>query len=415
MARRRHGHTDETEISPLINDDGENDDADFQHTDGTFTQAAGHSTGSTENMRFVVLGSDNNLMNKVPAFILGESQSFSRCRPAICTLIEGHVHGRHVSVVTTPVNWLERLKSFWFFKNAVKSLKNEMEICESLVFPGPHAFLLVIDGTSSKELCLLDAIKEAFGQEALDYSMVLFIKESHNQKNNSCVKACGNRYHIINSTNQSVADLFVKVETMTQNKKSKCLINNFEFFEKVSAHLHREYKTEYEKKESELMRKLTEMNKTVQNLQKEISDLKSKVDLKDTMLQEERQKLTTLEQKLTEAGVKQSLLTKGHPRTAQRPEVPEHKDEREIESREEESQASGSQMFVRVRRGSKETETPNMSLSKGEKEGEIETREEDSQISGSQTSDGLKTLRRGSKEIDPLNVSKSEHGQMFVL
>ncbi len=95
-----------------------------------------------------MLASDNNLMNKVPAFILGQSQT--RCRPATCELKQGHVHNRHVSVVTTPVNWLERLKSFWFLKNAVRSLKNEMEFCESLVFPGPHAFLLVIDDKSNK-------------------------------------------------------------------------------------------------------------------------------------------------------------------------------------------------------------------------------------------------------------------------
>ncbi len=267
-----------------------------------------------------MLASDNNLMNKVPAFILGQSQT--RCRPATCELKQGHVHNRHVSVVTTPVNWLERLKSFWFLKNAVRSLKNEMEFCESLVFPGPHAFLLVIDDKSNKELCLLDAIREAFGPEALDYSMVLFINECpHNRANsNHCVKACGNRYHILNRSNQSVADLFVKVEQMTHNKKSKCFINHFEFFTKVSAHLHEEFKTEYEEKESELLRKLTEMNKTVQNLQKKIRDLKTEVDLKDAMLQGESQKFKTLEQKLTEARVEKALRTREHTRTVQRPE-----------------------------------------------------------------------------------------------
>ncbi|XP_016397545.1 uncharacterized protein LOC107731075 [Sinocyclocheilus rhinocerous] len=342
MARRSRGRSDETEMRPLLNDDGENDDADFEHTAntvlltvgdnqenpsttreiqyGTFTQAAGHSNGSVENMRFIVLGSDNNLMNKVPAFILGESQ-------------------------------------------------------------------LVIDEKSNKELYLLDAIREAFGQEALDYSMVLFINECrHNQPNaNHCVKACGKRYHILNGTNQSVADLFVKVERMIQNKKSKCFINNFEFFKKVSAHLHMEYK-----------RKLTEMNKTVQNLQKKIRDLKTEVDLKDAMLQEESQKCKALEQKLTEAGVEQALLSRGQPRTAQRPE-----DEGETESREEDSQASGSQTFVRVRRSSKEIDPPNMPEHKDERE--IESREEDSQASGSQT---FVRVRRGSKEIDPPNMSQ---------
>ncbi|XP_050948379.1 GTPase IMAP family member 4 isoform X2 [Labeo rohita] len=436
MARRR-GRREETEMRHLLNDDGENDDADFQPRGyrvpstveenqenpsktneiqyGTFTQAAGRSTGSVENMRFVVLGSDNSLMNDVPAFILGERQSGSR--PGKCKLMEGHVHDRHVSIVITPANWLERLKSFWFFKNAVKSLKNEMEFCESLVFPGPHAFLLVIDDRSNEELRLLDAIREVFGREALDYSMVLFIKQCHQnqQKANHCVKACQNRYHILNSTNQSVADLFVEVERMTRGRKSKCFINNFEFFTKVSALIHMEFKTEYEEKESKLLRKLTEMNKSVQNLQKELKDLKTEVDLKNAMLLEERQKCKALEQKLAKSGFEQALLIRGQPSTVQRLEVPEHKDEQEVESREEESQASGSQMFVRVRRGSKEMDPPNMSESRDEREGETETRKENSQISGSKMLEGLKTLRRGSKEMDPPNMSESKPGHLFVL
>lgn len=434
---RAHGGDFEMKTHLLGENDGENDDADYKHTAhagpstvadnqenpstthgtryGTFTRAAGQPTGSIRNMRFIVLGSDKSLMNKVPAFILGKSQTNMRNSPGICELREGHVDDRHVSVLMTPVNWLERLKSFWFFKNAVSSLKNEIEFCESLVFPGPHAFLLVIDDQSSKELCLLDAVREGFGREALDYCMVLFINACpHNPpKDNRCVKACGNRHYILNSTQQSVKHLFVEVERMIESKKSTFFTNHFEFFKKVSAYVQKELETEYEKKESELLRKLTEMNE-------EIRDLKTKVDWKDRMLQEEIRKRKALEKILTEAGPEQALLTRGQPRTAQR-----HEDENEevIETREEDSQASGSQMWHRltvfslktVRRGSKEIDPPNMSDHKDERRGEIEIREEDSQPSRSQNFEGLKPVRRGSKEIDPPNMSKSEDGLLFVL
>ncbi|XP_067232802.1 uncharacterized protein [Chanodichthys erythropterus] len=328
----------------LLNEsDGENDDADYKYTAhagpstvadnqenpsttpgtqyGTFTEAAGHSTDSIKNMRFIVLGSDNNLMNNVPEFILG--QRCMRNRPGICELREGHVQDRHVSVVITPVNWLERLKSFWFFKNAVKELKNEMEFSESLIFPGPHAFLLVTDGQSNKEHLLLDAIREVFGQEALDYSMVLFINACHHNwpNDNRCVKTCGNRHYILNSTKQSVAGLFVEVERMIRSKRSNFFTNHFEFLQKCSVHLQNELKTEYEKKESELLRKLREMNETVQNQHKKIRDFKKELDLKDAMLREEIHKRKALEQKLTEAGAEQALLTRGQPGTAQRMEV----------------------------------------------------------------------------------------------
>ncbi|XP_051734115.1 GTPase IMAP family member 4-like isoform X2 [Ctenopharyngodon idella] len=388
MARRRdpkaRGDDFETKTPLLDESNGEYDDADNTHTAhagpstvadnqenpsttcgtqyGTFTEAAGHTTDSIKNMRFIVLGSDNSLMNKVPEFILG--QRCMRSGPGICELREDHVQDRHVSVVITPVNWLERLKSFWFFKNAVKELKKEMEFSESLVFPGPHAFLLVIDGQSNKEHLLLDAVREVFGQKALDYSMVLFINACpHNSpKDNLCVKTCGNRHYILYSTRQSVAGLFVEVERMIRSKKCEFFTNHFEFFKKCSVHLQNELKTEYEKKESELLRKLTEMNKTVQNQQKKIRDLKTEVRLKDAMLQEESHKRKALEQKLTEAGAEQALLTRRQPRTAQRQEVHKDESEEEIEAREEDLQASGLQKFEglkTVKRDSKDINPPN--------------------------------------------------------
>ncbi|XDV38156.1 hypothetical protein PO909_007624 [Leuciscus waleckii] len=51
--------------------------------------------------------------------------------------------GRQVSVLKTAFTWLEKFKSYCFFSRGVKAIRNEIESHESMMFPGPHAFLLV--------------------------------------------------------------------------------------------------------------------------------------------------------------------------------------------------------------------------------------------------------------------------------
>ncbi|XP_051962312.1 GTPase IMAP family member 4-like [Xyrauchen texanus] len=332
--------------------------------DGTFTREAGQSTDSIKRFRFIVLGGDSLLMNKVSEFILGERQSGQRTRSGICELREGHVRECHVSVVTTPVSWLERLQSCWFFSNAI-SLKPEMEFSESLVFPGPHAFLLVVRHNTGKEHYLLNAICEVFGKAVLDYSMVLFIGESHRTEDNPCVRTCGNRQHIL--TEQNVDALFVKVEQMIHSKKSHFFINHFELYKKVSNHLQMEFK----EKESELQMEIrdlkTEHEKEVNNLKIDFRNREKYLQKKlaDSQLNEqhlreeldasryrESQLKSDLEMSQKEMKVCTTLTVlpiSGHPKTAQGLQdnllrVSEHKNvgDGEMVSSTEHSKASGS-------------------------------------------------------------------------
>ncbi|RXN12511.1 golgin subfamily A member 6 2 [Labeo rohita] len=64
MARRRRGRRDETEMSRLLNND-----------DDTLTDEARSSTASNEKLRFMVLGGDDELMDKACATILGEREN----------------------------------------------------------------------------------------------------------------------------------------------------------------------------------------------------------------------------------------------------------------------------------------------------------------------------------------------------
>lgn len=140
-------------------------------TDGAFTHEARQSTESTEKYfkRFILLGGDDNLMNQARDRILRITVSDNTSHHKACELREGRVNGHQLSVLKTPSNWLQRLRSAFIFSRTVKSLKNETEGCASLVFPAPHAFLLVLRDAcnTGKELYLLRAVSNIFRKESL--------------------------------------------------------------------------------------------------------------------------------------------------------------------------------------------------------------------------------------------------------
>lgn len=145
----------------------------FFLTDDTFTSTS-ESTGSTKDLRFFILGGDEDVMDRTCDIILRKrakrAESETRHR-------KGHVCGRKISVVKTPSTWMSDVASCCCFSSRVKSIKDQMPDYASLVFPGPHAFLLVTDNreVTWREQYLLKAIAKVFSKEALDYAMLLII------------------------------------------------------------------------------------------------------------------------------------------------------------------------------------------------------------------------------------------------
>ncbi|XP_073680163.1 uncharacterized protein [Garra rufa] len=223
-------------------------------------------------LRFMVLGGDDALVDKACATILGERENrdafqFGELKPR-----KAQVCGRQVSVLKTPFRWLEHLKSYFFFSKRVKSLKYDLQYYESLLFPGPHAFLLVHRDVrnSGSEYYLLRALSEVFGEKVLDYCMVIFIdRAKHNdKKQNTCLKMCGGRFYILQNTD--VSQLFKKTETMTQRKHSDFFINHLECFRKAEIY----FEAEYEEKMNKLRGELAENIETAENLKKDMNDMK---------------------------------------------------------------------------------------------------------------------------------------------
>ncbi|XP_056587628.1 uncharacterized protein PF3D7_1120000-like isoform X2 [Triplophysa dalaica] len=230
--------------------------------------------------RFMVLGGDDSLMNEACETILDirhtEYANIIRTRENMKT----NVARRDVSVLKTPSFWLDVLKSNVIFRNGLKSIKKDMKLCESLLFPGPHVFLLVLGDVhnSAKEGLLLQAVSDVYGKKALDYSMVLFIDECKEKdiRRNRCVKKCRNRYHVLENTEK----LLDYVETVVKERENSYFTKNFELTERAKDHFQAEFgwqNLQYVERENSLRSELAGMRKTVEDLRIENTQLKGRL------------------------------------------------------------------------------------------------------------------------------------------
>jgi len=235
----------------------------------------------------MVLGGDDALMDKACGTILRERKSREDFKSGIWQPRRAQVCGQQVSVLKTPSYWLDHLKSHLLFSNGVKSLKKDLKFFESLLFPGPHAFLLVHRDVkdSGRENYLLQALSDVFGEKVLDYCMVLFIDQAkyNHPKLNSCVKMCGNRYHILYNTDDSVKELFKKNSRRVFTKDRHRVRAAENYFEAL-----------YEERENKLRKELAENKETTENLKKEMLDMRELNKRIEDDLKKSKDELETL-------------------------------------------------------------------------------------------------------------------------
>lgn len=206
--------SEDSDLRPLISHEQRRDTQQYD----TFTEF----TDSTNELRFIMLGGDEDLMDDACHIILRERAERTEIRHR-----KGHVFGRKICVVKTPSTSMSHEASHCCFKSREKSMKDEMVDCASLVFPGPHAFLLVVNNrkVTEKEYNISKEIANVFGEEALDYAMALIIGRPEPKGINS-VRKHVNRCYTLEDNEQSVQGLFRETERMTQNKKSTFFIQS---------------------------------------------------------------------------------------------------------------------------------------------------------------------------------------------
>ncbi|KAL1281276.1 hypothetical protein QQF64_000079 [Cirrhinus molitorella] len=162
--------------------------------------------GNSHDLRIVLLGVSG--AGKTPAAnaILGRD-AFEESRSRKSEKQTGRVEDRNISIIDTP--------GFFNTHLTDEEMMNEMMKSMYLCYPGPHAFLLVINlGTFREEQRnLMEEVQENFGEEALKFTMVLFIgrEKIPNRKWKLLMDSrgfqdlfshCRGQYHAINSKSE---------------------------------------------------------------------------------------------------------------------------------------------------------------------------------------------------------------------
>lgn len=275
------------------------------HPDFAVSSLVSLSEEPKSALRLVLLGGDCADNSYAVDVILRSDNRKETSNPKKGNVRDRLVDGRQVSVSVAPSYWMNHLASYWFFSNGVESIRDEVQNCTSLTFPGPHAFLLVMRAghTTGKEHHLLKAITYMFGAEALEYTMVLFVY-GHEWENptdalkNRCVKMCGARYYFLENSDENVQELFRSVEGMTRRKKSRFFIQHS--YENLMKMYFEPWERARENKENELKRELEEL-KTEQRLRE---------DMLKTELETLRKTVRDLRKKVEEPRHRESLLQK---------------------------------------------------------------------------------------------------------
>ncbi|MEQ2225041.1 hypothetical protein ILYODFUR_013430 [Ilyodon furcidens] len=218
-------------------------------------------------IRLVLLGAKGSGKTSALNTILGRENRQRSGRTAHCSVGEGVVFGRQVTIVDTPGWWMN-----YFCSETPLFDQREMVLSLSLCPPGPHVFLLVIRVDRAFTETYRRAAQEhleLISEQIWSHAILLFsfgdwlggitteqFIESEGEPLQWLVEKCSNRYHVLN--NKTKGDGFQVRELIGKIEEAMSGCNrswHYEIERKELDEMKRRMKEETERANERLMRK----------------------------------------------------------------------------------------------------------------------------------------------------------------